>query len=53
MEIKDVGKLFIDVKGAGRLYIPKGMMEKLPFSNQQKVKITFDSEKGELRIENL
>ena len=53
MEYRDVGKLFIDSKGAGRLYIPKSMMEKLPFANQEKVKIVFDGESGKLTIEKL
>ncbi len=53
MEQKDIGKLFIDAKGAGRLYIPKSFMEKLPFENHEKVKLIFDPETRTLRIEEL
>ncbi|MCL4421117.1 MAG: hypothetical protein M1477_05455 [Candidatus Thermoplasmatota archaeon] len=53
MDYRDVGKIFIDSKGAGRLYIPKGMMERLPFINQEKVKLIFDTESGTLVIERL
>lgn len=49
--IKDVGKLFIDNKGAGRLYIPKSMMEKLSFENGEKVKLTLTD--GILVVEKL
>jgi hypothetical protein len=36
-----VGKIFIDAKGAGRLYIPKKFMGNLPFGNGEIIKLIF------------
>jgi len=33
----DIGKIFVDSKGAGRIYIPKRLMKKLDFQNRDLV----------------
>jgi len=48
---KGVGKIFIDARGAGRLYIPKKFMKGLPFENGETIKLTFKD--GVLIIEKL
>jgi hypothetical protein len=51
MEKVGVGKIFIDSKGAGRLYIPKRFMSDIPFRNGETVKLTFRD--GVLTVEKL
>jgi antitoxin component of MazEF toxin-antitoxin module len=41
METKDVGRIYVGRDGEGRLYIPKSMMQKLPFQHGEKLKLTF------------
>jgi antitoxin component of MazEF toxin-antitoxin module len=51
MQKVGVGKIFVDSKGAGRLYIPKKFMRNLPFENGEQIKLTFKD--GILIIEKL
>ncbi len=49
-----VGKIYVDSKGAGRLYIPKKLMECLNFDNGEQVIIKSDGNRLEiLRLEEV
>jgi len=47
----EVGKVFIDQAGAGRLYLPKTVVDALELSHRDHVKL--EVEKGRLHVTSL
>jgi bifunctional DNA-binding transcriptional regulator/antitoxin component of YhaV-PrlF toxin-antitoxin module len=39
----EITKIYVDKDGAGRIYIPKGMMEKLNWKNREKLLVNESS----------
>ncbi|WP_153274099.1 hypothetical protein [Picrophilus oshimae] len=50
--IKTTCKFYVDRDGAGRIYVPKSLTQKLSFSNGEQLKITLGDD-GRLIIEKL